>query len=162
MDESTANMTIEKCISIRPYLDVFFELSEIDFLLLVRYLDFDIPDDKFKSLDVLWPFVLSSFFNYFYKNDIKNNKNTIRDKLQKAYTHIKFIQKAGHVTEQGIFELLIQYTKGLEQNKYKNLKSFQKVLENSEYDPKYFKELYKIFRGYWDIFNRKMPLHLIG
>lgn len=150
MDDS---LSISEMIEIRPYLNVLYELIEIDFSLTYFFItEKELPNDV--PLKLSYPYLISYFFKYYYNNN-KNNKKKIIKQLQKGYTYMKFKQKIGPLFNHEMWYLIKKYYQGREDGRYNTLKSFVISEELSESDAQYFKNIYRIFMGYYHAFKCK-------
>jgi hypothetical protein len=151
-DIEVKEKTIEELVEIKPYLDVLYELIEIDFNVVYLFIvGCDRPDDV--SLENSYRLVVTSFFKDFY---IYNNKNNIKKQLQKAYAYIKYTQKIGPNFDQEVWQLIKIYYQGRLDGTYNSLKSLAKAHQLDPYGCKYFKEHFMVFMGYYHGFNSKI------
>lgn len=170
-------LTIEQVLDIDPYISLLNKLCRINIYQTYQTMK-NIESSELKKFNstelsltldpdnsspyLLYRSLLIFILSYFYYIDneymiqfYKIHKKTILKKsLQNAYIVVTFNKKYPVEVSNGLLQLIVNYKKGRYQDIYKDLNSFKKEIENTNFDWKYFKTFVNIYKSIEGKFNQ--------
>jgi hypothetical protein len=147
-------INIEEIFKFENYLQIAHELMLLNFEFLYKSFKY-----VFKNINDEWSGNFQndyySFVTYFL-NIYITNKERLKEILKQAYWRIKIIYKVEPSIAMEILKLLFEYQTGKDEGRYKDLKSFNKILEEHDILLDDFKEVYHNFISIRNAFDKKI------